>query len=128
LFLTFFKNFRTLKTKLHGFLQNSARPKKVCEKTSVTSAGQRLLGGCLAPRACIGRGAQLIAGDSRKVNGLHCMRPSTLRHAISKWPLKMHTPTKPVVFFDKANVLKPMALLLLPVFTVNNNLLSNPIN
>jgi hypothetical protein len=45
LFLTFLKNFRTLKTKLHGFLQNSARPKKVCEKTSETSAGQRSLGG-----------------------------------------------------------------------------------
>ncbi len=35
----------SLKTELHGFSQNSARPKKVCEKTSETSAGQRSLGG-----------------------------------------------------------------------------------
>jgi len=36
--------------------------------------------------------------------------------------------TKPVAFFDKANALKPTALLLLPVFAVNNSLLGNPIN
>ncbi len=35
---------------------------------------------------------------------------------------------KPIVFFDKANALKTMALLLLPVFVINNNLLGNPIN
>jgi hypothetical protein len=36
---------RTLKTGLHGFLQNYARPKEVCKKTSETSAGQSSLGG-----------------------------------------------------------------------------------
>jgi hypothetical protein len=36
--------------------------------------------------------------------------------------------TKLVAFFDKANALKPMALLLLQVFVVNNSLLGNPIN
>jgi len=39
-FLLLLKNWRTLETGLHGFLQNCARPKKVCKKTSETSAGQ----------------------------------------------------------------------------------------
>ncbi len=63
----------------------------MCEKTSETSAGQRSLGWYLAPRAA-GQGAQLIAGDCRKANGLRCVRPSTLRRAVSKWLLDMHTP------------------------------------
>jgi hypothetical protein len=40
-----------LKTKLHGFLQNSARPKKVCEKTRTA-----FVRGCLAPRAAVAEG------------------------------------------------------------------------
>jgi hypothetical protein len=35
---------------------------------------------------------------------------------------------KPIAFFDKANALKPMAVLLLPIFVINNSLLGNPIN
>jgi len=35
---------------------------------------------------------------------------------------------KPITFFHKANVLKPTALLLLPIFAINNSLLTNPIN
>jgi hypothetical protein len=50
-FFTELKNWRKLKTGLHGFLQNCARLKKVCKKTSETSARQSSLGGvqCLAP-------------------------------------------------------------------------------
>ncbi|CAM6024147.1 unnamed protein product, partial [Sphagnum balticum] len=44
MFFIFLKNLRTLKTGLHGFLQNCARPKKVCKKTSKTSSGQSSFG------------------------------------------------------------------------------------
>jgi hypothetical protein len=42
---TFLKNWRTFKTGLHGFLHNCAKPKKVCKKTSETSARQSSLVG-----------------------------------------------------------------------------------
>ncbi len=39
----FFEELKNIvKTGLHGFSQNRARPKKVCKKTRETSAGQRL--------------------------------------------------------------------------------------
>jgi hypothetical protein len=36
---------KKIENRVHGFLQNCARLKKVCKKTSETSAGQSLLGG-----------------------------------------------------------------------------------
>ncbi len=75
------------------FLAEQCKAEKgVCEKRSGNQLRTAFVRGvCLAPRACFGRGAQLIAGDSRKSNGLRCVRPSTLRRAVSKWPLEKHT-------------------------------------
>jgi len=45
----FIQNWRILKTGMHGFLQNCARPKKVCKKTSETITRQSSLGVFSAP-------------------------------------------------------------------------------
>jgi len=41
----YFEKLKNIETGLHGFLQNCARPKKVCKKTSETSVRQSSLGG-----------------------------------------------------------------------------------
>jgi hypothetical protein len=41
----FFAFWKNIENWVHGFLQNYARPKKVCKKTSETSAGQSSPGG-----------------------------------------------------------------------------------
>jgi hypothetical protein len=46
----------SLKTKLHGFLQNSARTKKVCENTSGNQRRTAFVRGCVAPRAALAEG------------------------------------------------------------------------
>jgi hypothetical protein len=57
------KNWRTLKTRVHGFLQNCARPKKVCKKTSESRGGG---GGGLVPRR-----VEWVreSGDENRLNG-----------------------------------------------------------
>jgi hypothetical protein len=41
----YFEKLKNIETRLHGFLHNCARPKRVCKKTSETSIRQSSLGG-----------------------------------------------------------------------------------
>ncbi len=89
----FFEVLQNIENQVAWFLAEQCKAEKGVRKDKRNKRRTAFVRGCLAPRASIGRGAQLIAGDSRKSNGLLCVRPSTIRRAESKWPLEMHAPT-----------------------------------